>query len=390
MKEDWTDKLRQKLEGHQMTPPEGLWESISKELGIAEEPPVRQKASLVWLRWAAAAVVLALVGIFVFRHPDGDKALPDEPVAIATEKPQDQPVVTAKPSHEVQPITVPKAAHSSIPQIHQALALQTISPSDSTVLAQNVVSDTAKSDTAEESQSETPSHPTSDALPSYPEPQTASAPHPRQRHSDGKWTVDLNASGGLLAANTSSHQEAVYYHGIGYSGDESSGGTNSNGYIPISDAYILTDYVSEHHLPLRVGLNLRYQLSPRVALLSGVNYTYLYSQFRIPLYQKAVYDQKLHYLGVPLGVAWQLWQTGSFRFYVSASTLLEKCLNDKPWQWSVNAAAGAEYGISRQVGFYLEPSLGYYFDDGTPLEHYYKEHPFAPTIEFGLRLHLNE
>jgi hypothetical protein len=24
------------------------------------------------------------------------------------------------------------------------------------------------------------------------------------------------------------------------------------------------------------------------------------------------------------------------------------------------------------------------------LKHYYKEHPLAPSIEFGLRLHLNE
>jgi hypothetical protein len=79
--------------------------------------------------------------------------------------------------------------------------------------------------------------------------------------------------------------------------------------------------------------------------------------------------------------------------------MLEKCVSadvdgssasKKPWQWSVNAAAGAEYKIIPQLGFYLEPSLGYYFDDGTSLEHYYKKHPLAPSIEFGLRLHLNE
>ena len=80
--------------------------------------------------------------------------------------------------------------------------------------------------------------------------------------------------------------------------------------------------------------------------------------------------------------------------------MVEKCVSadlegsgkvsKKPWQWSVDAAAGAEYALTRQLGFYLEPSLGYYFDDGTSLEHYYKEHPLAPSIEFGLRLHLNE
>ena len=78
--------------------------------------------------------------------------------------------------------------------------------------------------------------------------------------------------------------------------------------------------------------------------------------------------------------------------------MVEKCVSadlegsgkvsTKPWQWSVDAAAGAEYAFTRQLGFYLEPSLGYYFDDGTSLEHYYKEHPLAPSIEFGLRLHI--
>ena len=79
--------------------------------------------------------------------------------------------------------------------------------------------------------------------------------------------------------------------------------------------------------------------------------------------------------------------------------MVEKCIRadletgstgKKPWQWSVNAAAGAEYTFIRQLGVYLEPSLGYYFDDGTSLEHYYKEHPLTPSIEFGLRLHLDE
>ena len=51
--------------------------------------------------------------------------------------------------------------------------------------------------------------------------------------------------------------------------------------------------------------------------------------------------------------------------------------------------AGAEYSFTSLLGVYLEPSLGYYFDDGSTLEHYYKEHPMAPSISFGLRFNLN-
>ena len=132
-----------------------------------------------------------------------------------------------------------------------------------------------------------------------------------------------------------------------------------------------------------------YRLSPRLTLLSGVSYTYQHSQFSLPLYPETTVDQKLHYLGIPLGLAWQLWASQHFQLYVSGGVTVEKCLNDKPWQWSTHAAAGAEYTIFRQLGFYVEPSLGYYFDDGTSLEHYYKKHPLAPSLEFGLRMHLN-
>ena len=77
--------------------------------------------------------------------------------------------------------------------------------------------------------------------------------------------------------------------------------------------------------------------------------------------------------------------------------MLEKCIkadisegdiDTHPWQFSINAAAGAEYNFTRQFDVYLEPSLGYYFNDGTKLEHYYKEQPLAPSLQFGLRLHL--
>ena len=35
MKEEWTKQMKQKLEGHQMTPPAGLWEGISRNTSSA-------------------------------------------------------------------------------------------------------------------------------------------------------------------------------------------------------------------------------------------------------------------------------------------------------------------------------------------------------------------
>ena len=54
MKEEWTDKLKTRLEHHEMTPPVGLWEGISKQMNLAEKP-VRKSSSALSKRWLAAA-----------------------------------------------------------------------------------------------------------------------------------------------------------------------------------------------------------------------------------------------------------------------------------------------------------------------------------------------
>ena len=201
--------------------------------------------------------------------------------------------------------------------------------------------------------------------------------------SRNQWSVGLNASGGLLASVGKSSMGQSYVYDADYYDPVVGGSTQP---IPSSTTY---DVEAKHRLPVTLGLSVNYQLNARLALLTGINYTYLYSEFSTLLYPNIYREQKLHYLGVPVGLSWLFWKTSGFSFYLSGSAMLQKCLNEKPWQWSVNASVGAEYAITPLVGIYLQPSLGYYFHDGTSFEHYYKEHPLAPSIEFGLRLHLS-
>ena len=46
--------------------------------------------------------------------------------------------------------------------------------------------------------------------------------------------------------------------------------------------------------------------------VTGINYTYLYSEFSTSLYPNIHSEQKLHYLGVPVGLSWQFWKTNGF------------------------------------------------------------------------------
>ena len=390
MKENWTTDMKQKLEGHKMAPPAGLWEGISSEMGIQKELALKTVAIKRW-QWVAA-MFLALVGFFLVYQFSQDEPLPQ--VAHTSQK-QEAPT-TKEANPENQPLALADIPHRALTKVSPKTPVEVSQPSPVKTVqevteenAQQVSEETASQQVSEET-SQQPSVVTSHRPHTEGHHQTANY-HTRQTSvssTDSQWSIGLNASGGLLAASSSSQRS------IGQSDYPVSGEFNYNNFVDKVSSWPSTssevyDYEAKHRLPMSLGLSVYYQLNPRLAFQTGVNYTYLYSEFSTPLYPNIYREQKLHYLGVPVGLSWQFWKTSGFSFYLSGSVMLQKCLNEKPWQWSFNASAGAEYAITPLLGLYLEPSLGYYFHDGTSFEHYYKEHPLAPSIEFGLRLHIS-
>ena len=379
MKENWTTDMKQKLEGHKMTPPAGLWEGISSEMGLQENPVSKTVTIRLW-HWIVAAMLLALVGFFTLYQFPQDESFPQ----VAQILQEQEPPMMKKESGDNQPLALADSPQRNHTQVSPKIAEDT-TPQD-----------------AEETSSQQDTEKTSAQQVAEETPQQASVVTHRQQHSEehhytahhqakqpsasmsrNQWSVGLNASGGLLASVGKSSMGQSYV----YDGEYYDPGVNSTTQpIPSSTTY---DVEAKHRLPVTLGLSVHYQLNACLALLTGVNYTYLYSEFSKPLYPNVYREQKLHYLGIPVGLSWLFWKMKGFSFYLSGSAMLQKCLNEKPWQWSVNASAGAEYAITPLLGLYLQPSLGYYFHDGTSFEHYYKEHPLAPSIEFGLRLHLS-
>ena len=382
MKENWTKQMKQKLEGHKMTPPAGLWEAISSEMNLEPAPAHKPVAIRRWI-WAAAAVVLAIVGFFAFYQFDesetkleannNNNVIVSTPANQETEKLNDQPATN---------------------NMDEAIVEQSSESEQPSEQPQMTASDDSETMPKPENH-----QPKSTYLPEVIEPTTTAS------HSDksNKWTIGITGSNGLLlAANdyaSSMNTQPVYNNAS--PADYLNSHMYKNEIVDkynIASAYTMADVEAKHHIPLRLGLSLQYQLNNRLALLSGISYTYLKSEFSVPQHSNLDYDQELNYVGIPVGLSYKLLATDHFNIYVAGGTLIEKCVSAKvsidgeiksrPWQLSINASAGAEYNFTRQFGLYLEPSLGYYFNDGTSLEHYYKEHPLAPSVQFGLRLHL--
>ncbi len=411
MKEEWTDKLKTRLEHHEMTPPAGLWEGISKQMNLAEKP-VRKSSSALSKRWlAAAAALLALAGFFtLYDFKDYSKDSSPKNVVEKVEKHQ-------APAQEQTTEEKPVGEEAAAPQSHSLLARaipairKSVSP---TTESQEPSVTPVITEEKEEETTDTPKNAeTSQATQQTARKiqQASSALPPSYQQNDGKpyseadkrprqWSFGLHASGGLLAANN--HQPTNLYPP---SQSDPLSPSSHYGYNSSETPQNETPIKASHRLPIRFGLKIGYQLSERWALQTGITYTYLYSEFTLVNRQQPAIEQRLHYVGIPLGISYQIWKNSYFRLYASAGATAEKVVKnsqksgdakinshpdgEKPLQWSVNAALGAEYQPTKQLGIYLEPSLGYYFKDNTPLEHYYKEHPLSPAIEFGLRWHLN-
>ena len=183
----------------------------------------------------------------------------------------------------------------------------------------------------------------------------------------------------------------------------------------VSDTYVVTPPTinkANHHQPIRVGLSLRYAISPRWSLLTGINYSYLQSDFSSYNNRTSTdKKQKLHYIGIPVNLSYTLWQKKKFNLYLIAGAQAEKLVKgqtettttqhnqsttsntenvheNKP-VFSTNTSLGVEYQLGKFIGLFAEPGVSYYFKNGSSIESSYTEKPFNFNFNLGVRVNFN-
>ncbi len=164
----------------------------------------------------------------------------------------------------------------------------------------------------------------------------------------------------------------------------------------------------EHQLPISIQLTLSRQLNRQLSVETGLSYTLLKSTNTTGNPTAYIQErQRLQYIGIPLRMGWQWYSKSSLSLYTSAGVMLEKpvhstldvnhFINDintyskqeklsVPLQWSTSVGVGIQYDITPHIGFYLEPSLQYFFNDGSDIKSYRTEHRFSVTLPLGIRL----
>ena len=160
---------------------------------------------------------------------------------------------------------------------------------------------------------------------------------------------------------------------------------------------------AKHHAPVSVGLQVAFGIAPRLSVSTGLVYTRTSSDF-YPYAPSSSYNvhQVLHYVGIPVGLNYEFWQSGGFHAYVMAGAEAdynvkndteeegvkkENAKRDRV-QFSGKASLGAQYDITPKVGLYIEPGSKYYFDNGSHVENTFKDKKLNFNLQFGLRFNL--
>ena len=418
MSNDWTNKLRDQLADYQEPVSHDMWAEIEQSLAQStkvgdEETDVKKRPQaryVVLKRWSVAAAIalLGVGGSYVYLHDD-------EPV---------QANLLAENNASAHQLN----RHSSGRQLNHSKS--SVSFQERTVAADNEVMLAAEVEMSEQSVNAEVNGQELSVLQKQNEDSerqmAVSSNHATKpleadggqklyagRAQDGhfersykdkyeqNWTMNLYAENVSLGSGSDGMSNGMYA-----SSDPLAGGGFADHGVFLAAAsplrYAIPKYVeAKHHAPLAIGAQVGIGLAPRLSLSTGVVYTRVASDFKS--YGVSEFDthQVLHYVGVPLGLNYEVWSTGGFHAYVMAGGEADfNVKNDTKVsgqkedvkrdgvQFSGKVSLGAQYDVTPQVGFYIEPGAKYYFDNGSEIENTFKDKKWNFNLQFGLRINL--
>ena len=446
---DWTSKLRDQMTDYQEPVKHDLWAGIAQSLaqnqpvagenGVPENHPVKRvekepKARVVTLkRWLAAAAAVALLGIggsYVYLHQEDVEQGNAQLASLASSEASSassaasSSLSAASSSHSKQvPLLAAdnKSADSKSRQKAASSAASLLSSDYASVPVQSAAPMNDEGETmvavaSDEAPLVASKYKSAESAQSQAEPNSSSSYHFSRNSEVAGVSMKLyaeNFGAGMGNVNSGSNIVNRYSDsGVmadpmpGVYPDPSVGGSNDVDYLMAAAYKALQKSPqgkAKHHAPVSVGMQIAFGVAPRLSLSTGVVYTRTSSDF-YPYAPNNDYNvhQVLHYVGIPVGLNYELWRSGGFHAYVMAGaeaaynvkndtdedgTRKQDAKRDRV-QFSGKASLGAQYDISPSVGLYIEPGAKYYFDNGSDIENTFKDKKLNFNLQFGLRFNL--
>mgnify|MGYP001272858200 FL=1 len=453
---DWTSKLRDQMTDYQEPVKHDLWAGIAQSLaqnqpvagenGGPENHPVKRvekepKTRVVTLkRWSAAAAAVALLGIggsYVYLHQEDVEQGNAQLASLASSEASSASSASSSSlSASSSSLSASSSSHSKqVPLLAadnksaDSKSRQKAASSAASLLSSDYASVPVQSAAPMNDEDETMVAVASDEAPlvaskyksaesaqSQAEPNSSSSYHFSRNSEVAGVSMKLyaenlgagmgNVNSGSNIANRYSDSGVMADPMPGVYPDPSVGGSNDVDYLMAAAYKALQKSPqgkAKHHAPVSVGMQIAFGVAPRLSLSTGVVYTRTSSDF-YPYAPNNDYNvhQVLHYVGIPVGLNYELWRSGGFHAYVMAGaeaaynvkndtdedgTRKQDAKRDRV-QFSGKASLGAQYDISPSVGLYIEPGAKYYFDNGSDIENTFKDKKLNFNLQFGLRFNL--
>lgn len=412
---DWTNKLKNKMEGYTEQPSDSVWAGISAAAGLTGD---KRRAVPLWLLASSAIAAAALFGAMLFFN-----VKEDVPVTMTAEavKVGQEPVVSAQVVQDNDITSIPEASQARrfVETEVRDFRGAAVSGDFSGEPSGEVVGVTAE---ASENEGNIETDMEESIEPDDDDGRFADAwkwvlaePELQRTKHGGKLAAGLSVNGSGSASSLSSRPTAAALGANPLDSGVSSADwvdrrvESAAGVIVYNQPEVTTEYL--HKMPVKIGASIRYDFNKFLGIESGLTYSFLSSDLKtgeegaVSSWSKGV--QSMHYLGIPLNLSFNIFSSRYFNAYVSAGGLMEKCvrgslktdeyldgkyhgsssttLKQKGLQWSVNGAAGIQVNILPQLGLYMEPGVSHHFSNNSKVRTIYSDKPTDFSLSFGLR-----
>ena len=411
MKDKWLKDIKNQMKNYESIPPENLWESIEEKM--AEKK--KKRKGIFFLLWTKRiASVAAMIGFVLtlnhFLHRE--ESLPAFSATNAPEIIKNNSVPISPSIHkDIENIDInPKKTTSNNSTPNVASQIVAIENSDKNLL-KIIPARTNEKLRINQIKIEIPLNITQGNATNNPIalqedlPLTEITETP-QKNNQKRFSFGIFSSEG---ANSSSNSKAENNISIvSVRNDDTDWMDSPLLGVLVSNNGKESNTKVKHRFPFRTGILFSYNVYKHFNIESGLTYSRLVSDIKEgDNHHYFANEQKLHYIGIPLSLKYQIFTWKDIELYSSIGILCEKnisgeikktyffdgeiskthseSLKIKPLQWSANASTGIQYNLYPFLGFYIEPSLSYYFDNKAPVHTIYNDNPLNFYLNFGIR-----
>ena len=374
----WEDIVKDKLEETENTLPESVFVEFQTHLEGVDVTPKGKQFPLGWVM-AATAVAAGLAAVLFLRKP----AVPEDGVQMIT-----QPVEAYGQVDDSLDTATPL---EMTPLIAQATRTKVVRPKQETSLPTEAMpppeyQETSIPDTEDIFPQDTPEEPSIDKHPVVSNtspfvPQTSTDKPAVQSHLGASGAIA--AGGGLLAALATQLARA-----------------DVSGIVPGNfdiDAVNGIGETASHRLPLVIGLSVKFPVTLKIGVTTGLEYSLYSSSFPYPIGEKT---QFVHYLGIPVRLDWTFVSSRWWEAYLGTGIKGDLCIGatldgksigkDGP-AFRLLGAGGIQFNATRNLSLFVEPEISWTLpSERHILSTYSSEHPWMFMVATGVRINIGK